>query len=72
MKKGRTIKLDTEEQKILESVESDEWKRVENFQEEADFAKDAATYYLNKDARVNIRIPSAVLSSLKKKASYKP
>ena len=68
---AQAIKLDDEEQQILESVERGEWKTVANFKEEATFAKEAATHYLNKDARVNIRISSTDLNSLKKKAAYK-
>lgn len=43
------VKLDPEEQALLDSVESGEWQTVENSQEEQVFAKEAAANYLHKD-----------------------
>lgn len=45
------IKLDPEEQELLESVERGEWKTVDNFEEEAAFAREAAANSLRKDFR---------------------
>jgi predicted DNA binding CopG/RHH family protein len=42
------VKLDLEEQELLESIERGEWKTVENFEEEAAFAKKAAANTLRK------------------------
>lgn len=65
------IKLDAEEQELLESIERGEWKTTSNAKEEATFAREAAANYLRKDARVNIRISSNDLMFLKQKAAYK-
>lgn len=74
MKKKRDVfdvKLDNEEQDLLESVERGEWKTVENAEEEAAFAKEAATNSLRKDERVTLRLSSIDLDRLKQKAAYK-
>ncbi len=36
------VKLDAEEQELLDSIERDEWKSVKNIEEERAFAKAAA------------------------------
>jgi predicted DNA binding CopG/RHH family protein len=64
------IKLDQEEQELLESVERDEWKTIDNFEEEAAFAKKAAANFLRKDERVTC-LSSGDLNRLKQKAAYK-
>lgn len=61
------VTLDEEEQSLLESVERGEWKTVENPEEEALIAKQAAANYLRKDARVNIRLSKGDLALLKQK-----
>lgn len=74
MKKKRdvfNVKLDREEQDILESVERGEWKTVGNAKEEAAFAREAATNSLRKDERVTLRLSSIDLDRLKQKAAYK-
>jgi predicted DNA binding CopG/RHH family protein len=70
-KTDKPIKLDPEEQSLLDSVEAGEWVSVKNTKEEAAFAKTAAENYMKKDARVNIRISSADLDRLKQRAAYK-
>lgn len=65
------VKLDDDEKELLESVENNEWETISDFKEEASFAKKAASHYLRKDARVNIRISSSDLAHLKQKAAYK-
>jgi len=65
------VKLDPEEQELLESVERGEWKTVENFEEEAAFAKEAAANFLRKDERVTLRLSTSDLKRLKQKAAYK-
>jgi predicted DNA binding CopG/RHH family protein len=67
----KPIKLDPDEQDLLDSVERGEWKTVENFEEQAAFAKAAAENYMRKDARINIRISSSDLARLKEKAAFK-
>jgi predicted DNA binding CopG/RHH family protein len=74
MKKKRDVfdvKLDPEEKELLESVERDEWKTVDNAEEEADFARKAAANFLRKDERVTLRLSSGDLDRLKQKAAYK-
>jgi len=74
MKKKRdvfNVKLDKEEQDLLKSVERGEWKTVENAEEEAAFAREAAANSLRKDERVTLRLSSADLDRLKQKAAYK-
>lgn len=74
MKKKRNVfdvKLDPEEQEILDSVERGEWKSVENLEEEMAFAKAAAANFLRKDQRITLRLSSGDLARLKQKAAYK-
>src|SRR5579872_2328877 len=74
MKKKRdvfNVKLDSEEQDLLQSVERGEWKTVENAEEEVAFAKEAAANSLRKDERVTLRLSSIDLDRLKQKAAYK-
>lgn len=74
MKKKRdvfNVKLDQEEEELLKSVERGEWKTVTNAEEEAAFAKEAATNSLRKDERVTLRLSSIDLDRLKQKAAYK-
>lgn len=74
MKKKRDvfdIKLDPEEKELLESVERGEWKTVENFEEEAAFAREAAANFMRKNERVTLRLSSGDLNRLKQKAAYK-
>ncbi len=47
----KPIKLDPDEQDLLDSVERGEWKTVENLEEQAAFAKAAAENYLHKKAK---------------------
>lgn len=65
------VKLDEEEQELLESFERGEWKSVDNLAEEIARAKIIAANTLRKDARVNIRISNADLQRLKQRAAYK-
>lgn len=55
------VKLDPEEQELLESVERGEWKTVDNVEEEMAFAKEAASNFLRKDERVTLRLSSGDL-----------
>lgn len=65
------VKLDHEEQELLQSVERGEWKSVKNAKEEAAFAKEAAANSLRKDERITLRLSSIDLDRLKQKAAYK-
>ncbi len=63
--------LSSEEQEWLTSFEAGEWKTVDNIEDAKLLARQAATNYFQKDARINIRISSGDLESLKQKAAYK-
>ena len=60
----KNIKLDEEEQDLLESVERGEWKSVENLQDEIERHQRYAKNTLKKDRRVNIRISSKDLEEI--------
>ncbi len=65
------VKLDPEEQELLESVERGEWDTVKNAKEEAAFAKKAAANSIRKDERITLLLSSIDLDKLKQKAVYK-
>lgn len=65
------VKLDTEEQELLESFEQGEWKSVGNLKQEMKIAKEMAANTLRKNARITLRISSGDLVRLKQKAAYK-
>ena len=65
------VKLDEEEQDLLDSVERGEWRVVENAKEEAALAKQAAANFLRKDERITLRLSGRDLNMLKEKAAYK-
>ena len=48
--------LDQEEKELMESLENDEWKTVENFLEEKSALHAAARNTLKKDRRINLRL----------------
>ena len=58
------IKLDKEEQKILDSFERGEWKSVRNVKAEISKHQSYARKTLKKDKRVNIRISSKDLEEI--------
>ncbi|MEE8429633.1 MAG: hypothetical protein V3S16_00100 [Candidatus Desulfatibia sp.] len=59
-----TIKLNKEEQDILNSFERGEWKSVSNLKAEINKHREYARKTLKKDKRVNIRISSKALEEL--------
>lgn len=59
-----TIKLNKDEQDILDSFERGEWKSVPNLKGEIKKHQEYARKTLKKDKRVNIRISSKVLEEL--------
>jgi predicted DNA binding CopG/RHH family protein len=65
------VKLDADEQELLDSVERGEWKTVADFEKEAAFAKEAAANFLRKDERITIRLSKGDLDRLKQRAAYK-
>jgi len=64
------ILLDKEEELLLSSFENGEWQTVKNVQQEKERALEAASNYLKKDTRINIRISSSDLQRIKQKAAY--
>jgi predicted DNA binding CopG/RHH family protein len=72
MKKNnlREVSLDQEEELLLNSFENEEWQTVKNFYQEKERALEAASNYLQKDMRINIRISSSDLKRIKQKAAY--
>ena len=65
------VRLDAEEQNLLESYERGEWKSVGNLTQEMKLAREIASNTLRKDARVTLRLSSGDLVRLKEKAAYK-
>ncbi len=60
----KKIKLDKEEQEILDSFERGEWKSVKNLKREIKRHQEYARNTLKKDRRVNIRISSKDLEEI--------
>lgn len=60
----KKIKLDKEEQDLLDSVERGEWKSVKNLKGEISRHQQYARNTLKKDRRVNIRVSSKDLEEL--------
>ena len=69
-KKSSQKGLDREEKKLLASFEKGEWETVKNFEKEKVRARKTAAKTLRKDVRINIRLTSGDLSSLKQIAAY--
>ena len=64
------VDLDEYEKELLDSFDRDEWQTVKNIDSSKAMALDAADQYLQKDARINIRISSSDLKRIKQKAAY--
>lgn len=62
------MKLDKEEQELLNSIENKEWTRVKNFESESKKLQQAAVRTLRKDQRISIRLAKYDLDGLKMKA----
>jgi predicted DNA binding CopG/RHH family protein len=69
-RKKPIFKLNEEEKKISDSFNLEEWKSIDNMEEEIIKAQEAGSHYLHKDARINIRISSSDLERLKQIAAY--
>jgi len=61
-------KLDIEEQKLLDSLESGEWESVPNREDEIKLHQEIAKNTLRKDKRINIRLSVNDLEALKTQA----
>ncbi|MCE3239163.1 MAG: hypothetical protein K0R24_2144 [Gammaproteobacteria bacterium] len=64
-RKKAVFKLDPEERELSDSFDRGEWQSVKNLKKEIAKAKTAATNYLSKNARINIRISSTDLEQIK-------
>jgi len=62
------MKLYDDEKELFESIEKGEWSSVGNLSQEIAVAKEAAEATYGKDQRMNIRISSRDMSSLKVRA----
>ncbi len=62
------IKLDKEEQEILESYESGEWQSITDVEAEIEKHRQYAEATFKKDKRISIRISSRDLNALRKRA----
>ena len=60
--------IDKEEQELIESLEKDEWKPVNNLESWKTLLSDTAVNSLAKDQRMNIRITKSDLDGIKLKA----
>lgn len=69
-KKPRKKPLDQEEKDLLASFENDEWKTVKGVAKEKEIARKTAAKTLRKDVRINIRLSSSDVFSIKQKAAY--
>ncbi len=61
-------KLDSEERKLLRSVEAGEWKPAPGKKRELQRYQEAARATVRKDQRVNVRISGKDLDAIKKRA----
>lgn len=61
-------KLTKDEKKILQSYDNNEWQSVKNFSDQKHAYTAYARHTLIKDARINIRINSKDLHTIKAKA----
>ena len=62
------MKLDKEEKELLESVESEEWRSISEFESAAEQYRKYAKATFRKDKRINIRISERDLIKLQQKA----
>ena len=63
------LKLNKEEQQILQDFEKGEFRRIPNFKKEKKELEDAARQTFLKNKRINIRISSRDLERLQKRAA---
>lgn len=61
----KTFKPDSDEQKLIDSIDRDEWKSVTNLHEEIRKARQIARLTMAKDEKITIRISGRDLELLK-------
>jgi len=64
----KTNYLNSEEQKLIESLENDDWKPSENLEDWKTILSKTAANTLTKDQRINIRLTKNDLDGIKLKA----
>ena len=69
-RKKDIFNLDEAEKELADSFDRGEWESVENLEEETQKARQTASQYFRKNARINVRISSSDLERLKQKAAY--
>lgn len=69
-RKKDIFNLDEVEKELSDSFDRGEWESVENLEEETQKARQAASQYFRKNARINVRISSSDLERLKQMAAY--
>ena len=67
--KTNSLKLDAEELQILEDLERGELESIRDFKREKRSLEEAATKSLQKDKRINIRLSSRDLDTIRKQAA---
>ena len=67
--KTNSLQLDAEELQILEDLERGELESIQDFKREKRSLEKAATKSLQKDKRINIRISSRDLDTIRKQAA---
>ncbi|MEI6806711.1 MAG: hypothetical protein WCK49_09440 [Myxococcaceae bacterium] len=65
-KKNISVHLDADEQDFLDSYDKGEWQTVADLKKEIQIATQTAGKFLQKDARINIRLSSYDLDWLKR------
>lgn len=68
-RKKPIFSLNKDEKELSISFDTGKWKSVKNLNEEKFRAKKAASNYLRKEARINIRISEVDLEQIKQKAA---
>src|SRR3990167_7303046 len=58
--------LEKDEKEILKDFENDKFTSVDNLDEELKLAKQAATNFMKRDSRINIRISAADLNMVRR------
>ena len=66
----KKFKLDQEEQELLDSYERGEWKTVKNLDQKKKMIEKAASSFIKKEARINIRVSNHDLDRIKRIAVH--
>ena len=64
-KKKRNMDIDQYEKEILDDLENDKFVSVKNLKKEVHVAKKAASNFVKRDSRINIRVSKADLDMIR-------